>query len=118
VNPAVRTVSSDCTPQSMTMCDDNKIKLIADSIRGIPDFPKKGILFWDVTTLLLDPAAFQATIDCFVTRYASKKIDVVAGTSFVFYGLAILGTALLRASSTPTTATAWKVLRRLIYASS
>lgn len=82
------------------MCGETTKKLISDSIRGIPDFPKKGILFWDVTTLMLDPAAFQATIDCFVARYAYKNINVVAGTIFGFHGLAILGSA----SSTTTMA--------------
>jgi adenine phosphoribosyltransferase len=61
------------------MCDENTKKRISDSIRGIPDFPKKGILFWDVTTLMLDPGAFRATIDAFVERYRDQKIDVVAG---------------------------------------
>jgi len=61
------------------MCDQASKKLIADSIRGIPDFPKKGILFWDVTTLMLDHHAFQASIDAFVERYKDQKIDVVAG---------------------------------------
>jgi len=46
--------------------------MIADSIRGIPDFPKPGILFWDVTTLMLQHAAFQASIDLFYER--SKKL--------------------------------------------
>ena len=61
------------------MSDDASKKVIADSIRGIPDFPEKGILFWDVTTLLLDPKAFQACTDAFHSRYKDQKIDVVAG---------------------------------------
>ena len=61
------------------MCDAQQKQLIADSIRGIPDFPKKGILFWDVTTLMLDSKVFQATIDAFVERYADQQIDAVAG---------------------------------------
>lgn len=56
-------------------------KLISDSIRGIPDFPKPGILFWDITTLLLNPDAFKATIDLFVQRYKDMKVDVVAGVA-------------------------------------
>jgi hypothetical protein len=53
--------------------------IITASIRGIPDFPKPGILFWDVTTLLLNPAAFQHTIDAFYERYKDQRVDVVAG---------------------------------------
>ena len=64
---------------TVAMCDAAAKKQIADSIRGIPDFPHKGILFWDVTTLMLDPAAFQASIDAFVERYKDQKIDAVAG---------------------------------------
>ncbi|KAH7291478.1 hypothetical protein KP509_29G018400 [Ceratopteris richardii] len=41
--------------------------------------PKPGILFQDITTLLLDPKAFQDSIDIFVERFKDKKITVVAG---------------------------------------
>ncbi|KAK4481550.1 hypothetical protein RD792_012451 [Penstemon davidsonii] len=58
---------------------DDRIPRISSSIRVIPDFPKPGIMFQDITTLLLDPAAFKDTIDLFVERYKDKKIDVVAG---------------------------------------
>ena len=45
------------------MKDDRK-KYIADSIRGVPDFPIKGINFHDVTTLLLDPQVTSLTSVC------------------------------------------------------
>jgi adenine phosphoribosyltransferase len=47
-------------------------------IRDIPDFPKKGILFKDITPLLAHPPAFQYAIDQFAERYHSRSIDVVA----------------------------------------
>ena len=47
-------------------------------IRDIPDFPKKGILFRDITPLLLDPAAFRETVDALRSRYEGKKIDKFA----------------------------------------
>ncbi|MGC8579731.1 MAG: adenine phosphoribosyltransferase [bacterium] len=47
------------------------------AIREIPDFPKKGILFYDITTLLKDPKAFQKTIDLFGNRYVDQKIDAI-----------------------------------------
>ncbi|PNH02940.1 Adenine phosphoribosyltransferase 1 [Tetrabaena socialis] len=56
-----------------------KKEIIKNSIRGVPDFPHAGILFWDVTTILLNHQAFQYTIDLFVEQYKDKKIDVVAG---------------------------------------
>ena len=58
---------------------EEKIKRISDAIRVIPDFPKAGIMFQDVTTILLDSAAFQYSIDIMVARYASQEVDVIAG---------------------------------------
>ncbi len=49
----------------------------AKYIRDIPDFPKQGILFRDITTLLQDKKAFKAAIDALVVRYKGKKIDTV-----------------------------------------
>ncbi len=46
-------------------------------IRNIPDFPKPGILFRDITTLLGNKKAFKLAIDKVVAKYKSKKIDVV-----------------------------------------
>ncbi len=48
-------------------------------IRDIPDFPKEGIIFKDITPLLLDPKAYQTTIDVIADRYMDKHIDVVIG---------------------------------------
>ena len=51
---------------------------LARYIRDIPDFPKPGILFKDITPLLAEPAAFQAAIDCFVERYRHRGVDAIA----------------------------------------
>jgi adenine phosphoribosyltransferase len=48
-------------------------------IRHVPDFPKAGILFYDVTTLLRDPVGFQATIDTIATPFTGRRIDLVVG---------------------------------------
>jgi adenine phosphoribosyltransferase len=48
-------------------------------IREIPDFPKPGILFYDITTLLKDRAAFKEAIDLMLAPYAGEKIDIVVG---------------------------------------
>jgi len=48
-------------------------------IRKVPDFPKPGILFYDITGLLASPKAFEAVIDEMVQIYKDKKIDVVMG---------------------------------------
>ena len=48
-------------------------------IRGVPDFPKPGILFYDITTLLRDPAGLAATIDQLSAPFVGKGIEVVIG---------------------------------------
>jgi adenine phosphoribosyltransferase len=48
-------------------------------IREIPDFPKPGILFYDITTLLKDAAAYREAIDLMLEPYRSTKVDLVVG---------------------------------------
>jgi adenine phosphoribosyltransferase len=48
-------------------------------IRHVPDFPKPGILFYDVTTLLGDAAGFRLAIDALATPFANTRIDLVVG---------------------------------------
>ncbi len=48
-------------------------------IREIPDWPKPGILFYDLTTLLKDKKGFRTLIDKLCEHYANKKVDVVVG---------------------------------------
>ncbi|MDE1176481.1 MAG: adenine phosphoribosyltransferase [Edaphobacter sp.] len=48
-------------------------------IRTVPDFPKPGILFYDITTLLKDKAGFAQLIDAFAAYYIGKEIDLVLG---------------------------------------
>jgi adenine phosphoribosyltransferase len=55
------------------------VSSIKSKIRTVPDFPKKGILFRDITTLLSDPDGLRETIDAFVDSCEGKKIDAVAG---------------------------------------
>lgn len=52
---------------------------LKSTIRSIPDFPKPGILFRDITTLLKDPAAFRFVIDELAERYRDRRIDAIAG---------------------------------------
>ena len=56
-------------------------------VRDVPDFPKKGIIFKDITPILSDGALFQASIDVFIERCRGKKIDKIVGIDargFVF----------------------------------
>ncbi|XP_051119462.1 adenine phosphoribosyltransferase 4-like isoform X2 [Andrographis paniculata] len=65
--------------------DDPRIPTIQSRIRVVPNFPKPGIRFQDITTLLLDPKAFKDTIDLFIERYQCKNITVVAeARGFIF----------------------------------
>lgn len=68
-------------------------------IRNIPDFPKKGILFRDITTLLSDKDRFREVVDVLYERYKDKNIDAVAAIDsrgFIFGGALAykLGTAM------------------------
>ena len=51
----------------------------ASTVRSIPDYPKAGIIFRDITTLLGNPRAFRAAVDALVQPYAGVRIDKVAG---------------------------------------
>lgn len=62
---------------------------IRESIREIPDFPKKGILFRDITTLLQDPAIFRKTLDVLEARYRERgltRIVAIEARGFPFGG--------------------------------
>jgi adenine phosphoribosyltransferase len=48
-------------------------------IRHVPDFPKPGILFYDITTLLRDPAGYRATVDRLSAPYVDQRIEAVVG---------------------------------------
>ena len=58
------------------MTFDNDLKA---TVRTIPDYPKPGILFRDITTLLADARAFRRAVDELVQPWAGNKIDKVAG---------------------------------------
>jgi adenine phosphoribosyltransferase len=52
---------------------------VYDKIRNVPDFPKPGIMFRDITTALKEPETLHAIIDYFCDRFKDEKIDYVAG---------------------------------------
>lgn len=60
-------------------------KINLDCIDGGYNLWSTGLLFLDITSLLLDPKAFKDTIDLFVERYKEKDISVVAGKRFDFF---------------------------------
>lgn len=52
---------------------------LASTIRSVPDFPVEGILFYDITTLLKDPAALKYCIDQLVEKYRAADVDLIVG---------------------------------------
>ena len=61
--------------------------IIKNSIATIADYPKAGIMFRDVTTLMANPEAFKATIDAFITEYKDQGFTKIIGTEsrgFIF----------------------------------
>ncbi|TET46321.1 adenine phosphoribosyltransferase [candidate division TA06 bacterium] len=57
---------------------ENKSAKLKSLIRNIPDFPKKGIVFRDITTLLKDKDGFREMIDCLAEEYRDRDVDLVA----------------------------------------
>lgn len=55
------------------------VEELSASIRSVPDFPKAGIVFRDITTLLKDPQSFKAVNDILLDRYRNSRIDKVVG---------------------------------------
>jgi adenine phosphoribosyltransferase len=53
--------------------------LLKQKIRHVPDFPKAGILFYDITTLLQDPQGFKAAVDSMAGPFQGKGIELVVG---------------------------------------
>ena len=65
------------------------LEKIKNAIRDIPDFPKKGIIFKDITPLIKDKELFKEVIDILAARYKDKKIDLIAcidARGFIFGG--------------------------------
>jgi adenine phosphoribosyltransferase len=58
---------------------EDKIDPLRAAVRDVPDFPKKGIIFKDITPILSDPALLRQSIDLFLARCRGKKIDKIVG---------------------------------------
>lgn len=59
---------------------EQQLQLIKESIASIQDYPIEGVIFRDITTLLNNPAAYQAAIDMLVEHYQSKGVTKIVGT--------------------------------------
>ncbi|APR77218.1 Adenine phosphoribosyltransferase [Minicystis rosea] len=68
---------------------EHALRYLRAHLRDVPDFPKPGILFKDITPLLADPRAFHITLDLFAERFIGEHVDVVVGVEsrgFIFGG--------------------------------
>ena len=72
------------------MPDDGAVvRALAEKIRDVPNFPREGILFKDITTLLQDADAFRQAVDIMAQTYRGKSVDLVVGVEsrgFIFGG--------------------------------
>src|SRR5689334_12615681 len=66
-------------PNSIERRDESLMDALKSKIRHVPDFPKTGILFYDITTLLRDPAGFRLAIDSVAMPFIDKSISLVVG---------------------------------------
>jgi adenine phosphoribosyltransferase len=63
----------------MTAIKGETMEELKSLIREIPDYPKPGILFYDITTLLKDPKGFHSMVDKLCAHYDGRKVDLVTG---------------------------------------
>lgn len=57
----------------------NPVNHVRNMIRTVPDWPKPGVMFRDITPVLQDPQSFRLLIDLFVYRYMRQRLDLIAG---------------------------------------
>src|SRR5262249_9132487 len=74
---------------------------LKDKIRNVPDFPKAGILFYDITTLLQDPAGFHAAIDSLALPFKDQGVELVVGIESRGFIFGSAGAHRLRAGVSP-----------------
>lgn len=71
-------VLSSCSVLATKMHIDPAL-YVRNAIRSVPDWPKPGVIFRDITPVLQDPQSFRVLVDMFVYRYMRQRLDLVAG---------------------------------------
>ncbi len=84
-------MTQDRAQERWLVSGDERLALIRSLVRDVPDFPKPGILFRDITTVLRDPVAWRATVDQLCDAVDAWDFDVVVGIESRGF---ILGSAL------------------------
>ena len=59
--------------------NSDPVEYIRQTIRSVPDWPKPGVTFRDITPILQDPRSFRVLVDLFVYRYMRQRLDLIAG---------------------------------------
>src|ERR1700723_3774037 len=77
------------------------VESLKQLVRTVPDFPKPGILFYDITTVLKDKTGFAKLIDILAAHYIEKKIDLVLGIEARGFSLGPVRAYLLNAGCVP-----------------
>ena len=75
--------------RKLTPSEKRKIKFLDENIRRVPDYPKKGILFYDISTLLKNGKAFKTAVDLLVSKlkkYKFDKVVAIESRGFIFGG--------------------------------
>lgn len=79
----MRTTTSRPDESTVSACDNlmdpKMVEMLKERIRHVPDFPKPGILFYDVTTLLKDREGFQLAVAAMADPHRQSNVDVVVG---------------------------------------
>ncbi|MBI5534710.1 MAG: adenine phosphoribosyltransferase [Deltaproteobacteria bacterium] len=86
---AASNTKSTPPPKPTGLTNGERLKYAQSLVRNIPDFPKKGILFKDITPLLADPKGFAIVIDSLTEHFIGDQIDAIVGIEsrgFVFGG--------------------------------
>lgn len=68
-----------CSPLAFAPMALAAVEKLRAAVRDVPDFPKKGIVFRDITPLLSDPVLFRASVDLFLQRCRGREIDKIVG---------------------------------------
>jgi len=77
----------DYSPLAFARMDSETVERLRAAVRDVPDFPKKGIMFKDITPVLSDPRLFRASIDLFLERCRGREVNKIVGIDargFVF----------------------------------
>lgn len=67
------------SPVLATQMNIDPALYVRNTIRSVPDWPKPGVIFRDITPVLQDPQSFRVLVDMFVYRYMRQRLDLVAG---------------------------------------